>query len=79
VVFLLLITGVAKIATAFGDAKILGMHEPITWISFRILLPAVGVLELLVASACLLRNVSVPSKLGLIAWLSTSFLIYSPA
>jgi len=72
---ILVLTGLAKLWSAFGHARILDVPTPILGISFSHSMLAVGVLELLIASSCLLgtgRKVS----LALIAWLATNFLVY---
>jgi hypothetical protein len=72
---ILLITGLAKVVSAFGKAKVLGVTDPIFGVSFGYLMLLVGTLELVVAGICLFskrQNLS----LGLTAWLATSFLAY---
>ena len=71
----LLITGLAKIVSAFGKAKVLQNTDPVFGISFAYLMLSVGILELAVSGVCLLtRKQSL--GLGLTAWLSTCFLAY---
>jgi len=64
----LVITGAAKVWTAFAPTKVLAVADPITGVSFGHLLLAVGVVELVIASICLFAK-SQTLKLGLIAWL----------
>jgi hypothetical protein len=49
----LFLTGVAKIWSAFGAAKILTTHDMIFGVQFRILFFTVGLIELFVGWACL--------------------------
>ena len=72
---ILLITGLAKLFSTFGNQEILDLIDPIFGISFRHLMIFAGVLELIISLVCFLlpnRNTSVQ----LIAWLATNFLIY---
>jgi len=72
---ILAITGCAKIMSALGDGLILQLHDPVLGIPFGQLMAVVGCSELLIAAVCLLRrwpNVGV----ALVAWLSTTFLMY---
>jgi hypothetical protein len=50
--FFLFFTGVAKVWSAFGAAKILTTHDMIFGVQFRILFFAVGLIELFVGWAC---------------------------
>lgn len=72
---ILVVAGLAKFASAFGQSKLLAVPDPLTGISFGHLMLAVGVLELVIASICLWSK-SLKLKLVLIAWLATNFLIY---
>jgi hypothetical protein len=72
----LLATGLAKLGSALGTARALGMTDPIIGVSFRKLILAVGAAELVIALLCVSTLVSRRSRLALIAWLSTSFLVY---
>jgi hypothetical protein len=49
---LLGLTGFAKVSSAFGSAKVLFAIDPITTISFKHLMLAVGTCELLIACTC---------------------------
>jgi hypothetical protein len=72
---ILLVTGSAKVVSVFGQARILGLADPVFRISFRHLMLSVGVFELFASGICLFsirRNLSV----GLVAWLATNFLGY---
>jgi hypothetical protein len=72
---ILIITGFAKVWTAFAPTKVLAVTDPITGISFGHLMLAVGIAELFIASICLIGK-SQKLKLGLIAWLATNFVVY---
>jgi hypothetical protein len=72
---ILLITGAAKLWSAFGQVRILEFPDPITNISFRHLMLLTSVIEMMVALVCLLLR-KVQLALILVAWLATIFLIY---
>ena len=69
------VTGVAKVVSAFGKAKLLDYHDPITNITFRHLILLAAIVEIAVALFCLLSNKSVLGT-KLIAWLATVFIGY---
>ena len=69
------ITGVAKIVSVFGTQMMLVQQDPLFGISFRHLLLLVGITELIIASLCLFTNKPKRNAL-LIAWMSTSFVVY---
>lgn len=71
----LLITGAAKIWSAFGNVKLLLVTDPIIGIQFRYLMFVVGVAELAVAFVCLFTARRRLAML-LVAWLATGFLMY---
>lgn len=71
----LILTGAAKVWSAFGRIKLLDIADPITGIAFGHLMLAVGVLELVIAGICLFGK-SHKLSLGLIAWLATNFVVY---
>lgn len=52
----LLITGTAKVWSAFGDAELLRRIDPILDMQFRHLMLVAGILELILAGFCLLRK-----------------------
>lgn len=72
---ILLITGVAKVASATGSARVLQTSDPFLAISLRNELFLVGMLELTIACFCLLSR---QPKIGTyaVAWLATGFLVY---
>jgi uncharacterized membrane protein len=72
----LLVTGLAKMGSGFGNARILSVEDPIVGVTFGKLLPAAGIAEVLVGMACLSNRVAPRFKLGLVACLATDFLLY---
>lgn len=72
---ILIATGVAKVASACGSAKLLSEADPIVGIQFRHLLLIIGFVEL---SIGLVSYVCKGSQIGLmlVSWLATSFVIY---
>jgi hypothetical protein len=72
---ILFLTAMAKIWAACGSAKILALEDPIIGISFRHLILAASILELIVSVVCIVSK-SQKLALGLIAWLTTNFLAY---
>ncbi len=73
---LLLVTGVAKLATPLGGTRVLAVADPILGLSFGKLLPLVGAAEIAVAVACLSSRLGTRLKLGLVAWMAANFLVY---
>lgn len=71
----LLLTGLGKLISAFGGAEVLQSVDPIFSIPFRYLFWAAGGLEATVAVYCIFGT-RIEYQAGLVAWLSTSFLIY---
>jgi hypothetical protein len=70
-----LITGLAKIFSAFGSAKYLDLVDPVFGISFGHLMLSVGIIELIVSGICFfLRRWRL--SLGLVTWMATSFAAY---
>ena len=72
---ILLITGIAKVLSAFGEARILGTNDPILGVSFRSLMSLAGVIELVISGICFLTN-KYALSLDAIAWIATVFLSY---
>jgi hypothetical protein len=70
----LLTTGGAKVWSAFGSAKILGMADPLLGISFQHLIAGAGFIEIGVA-ILLLSSLNRLAAFAL-AWLATNFAIY---
>jgi hypothetical protein len=72
---ILLLTGIFKVLGWFGSARILDEFDPITGVSFRYLLLMVGIVELGVATICVIWKAQVVSSF-LIGWLALNFLLY---
>lgn len=72
---LLLGTGLAKLVSATGSARILEMHDPILLMTFRDVLITAGALELLASLICFTGK-RMCFRAGALVWLSTSFLLY---
>lgn len=72
---ILLITSVAKIASAFGHARILGINDPILGISFRSLMLLSGGIELVISLMCLIAP-NCRINLAAVAWIAAVFLSY---
>ena len=72
---LLIATGLAKVVSAFGTAAILSTGDPVLGIPIRPLFWTIGFIEILVGIYCFFSHGGLLTPL-LIAWLSTSFLIY---
>jgi len=72
---LLFITGMAKIASAFGGMPVLKVDDPIFKIPFRYVFLIVGNLEVFIALMCFF-NKQIWIRAGLIASIATNFLIY---
>ncbi len=72
---LLVVTGFAKIMSAFGTDRVLSALDPITRVPFRWMLLAVAGIELGIVGVCLWSK-DARLKLYLLAWLSLSFLVY---
>jgi hypothetical protein len=72
---ILLITGLAKIFSAHGNAKILDLSDPIFKISFRRLMFLVGNLELIISAFCFFGK-KIGLQISAIAWLAGVFILY---
>jgi len=71
---ILLLTGIAKIWSAFGDAKILADIDPLFGLRFRLLILGAGTLEFVIAIGCFGKCKKLATIF--IAWLATSLLAY---
>jgi hypothetical protein len=71
----LAITGIAKVWTGLGNSKFLAVVDPIVGIKFGQLMLVVGVAEIAVAAVCFFRKRQTLA-LGLMAWMSTNFVVY---
>lgn len=72
---LLLVTGLAKVVSGFGDAEILNYQTPILYLPFRWVFLIVGLVELAIGLTCFL-NRNDDLCVMLLAWLTTNFLLY---
>jgi len=69
------VTGLAKVISAIGHARVLDAPDPLFGIPLRLVLLLVGQAELFIAFFCLftkLRNFSLLA----VAWVSSNFLVY---
>src|SRR5882757_11632 len=69
------LTGIAKVWSAFGDARILLQHDPILGLQFGNLMFVVGIFELALAGICLFGKSRMFWAI-LVACLSTNILAY---
>jgi len=72
----LALTGLAKVWSGFGGAKILAVTDPLLGLRFNHLMIFIGLLELVIALFCLFSDKWPGVGSGLVAWLATTFLIY---
>lgn len=70
-----IITGVAKLCSGLGSAKVLSMQDPILGICYRYLLVFIGSIEIVVAILCIFKQIE-KFAIVIVAWLSTSFALY---
>ena len=71
----LCVTGIAKVWSALGSSKFLEVVDPIVGIKFGHLMLAVGVTENVMALVCFFSKRQTLA-LALVAWISTSFMVY---
>ncbi|HET7626153.1 MAG TPA: MauE/DoxX family redox-associated membrane protein [Verrucomicrobiae bacterium] len=71
---ILLVTGLSKIVSGFGNAMILHDYDPVTGLQFVHLMLIAGLIELGVAGVCFSKNQSIAATS--IAWLASCFVIY---
>jgi hypothetical protein len=74
-VVFLIVTGAAKVWTAFGNVKLLTVADPIVGISFKHLMLVVGLAEIVIALVCFFSKRQTLA-LALVAWLATNFVVY---
>jgi hypothetical protein len=72
---ILALTGLAKIWSALGDSKFLSVSDPIIGIKFGTLMLLVGVVEIVIALVCFFSKRQTLA-VGLVAWISTYFVVY---
>ena len=68
-------TGIAKIWSGLGNSKFLAVVDPIIGVKFGQLMLAVGLAEIAVALVCFFSKRQTLA-LGLVAWMSTNFVVY---
>jgi hypothetical protein len=71
----LAITGIAKIWSGLDNSKFLALVDPIIGIKFRQLILAVGLAEIVIALVCFFSKRQMLA-IGLVAWMSTNFVVY---
>ncbi len=72
---ILAITGIAKAWSGLGNSKFLAVVDPIIGIKFGHLMLAVGAAEIAIALVCFFSKRQTLA-LGLVAWMSTNFVVY---
>ncbi|HEX5222835.1 MAG TPA: hypothetical protein VFZ59_24980 [Verrucomicrobiae bacterium] len=72
---ILSITGIAKVWSGSGNIKLLVVAEPIIGLKFAHLMLAVGLAEIVIALVCFFSKRQ-SLALGLVAWISTNFVVY---
>lgn len=70
-----MLTGSAKLWSAFGSAKVLAIADPILGLSFGSLMAIAGIIELVIGSICLFSKMQ-RLAIGLVVWLATSLAVY---
>jgi hypothetical protein len=70
-----MITGIAKVWSAFGHTKLLELNDPFFRVPFRDLLFIVGLIELAISFMCFTRK-DPKLVVGCIAYVATGFLAY---
>lgn len=68
-------TGTHHLLDVFGQSQAWSLSDPLLGIPFRVLMPLAGLAELFVAGFCLFSKRRTLS-LGLVAWLTITFLVY---
>lgn len=69
------ITGFSKIWSGLGNSKFLAVVDPILGIKFGQLMLLVGLAEVVIALVCFFSKRQTLA-LGLVAWMSTNFVVY---
>lgn len=72
---ILTVTGVWKIWSGLGSSKFLAVVDPIIGIKFGQLMLVVGLAEIVIALVCFFSKRQTLA-LGLVAWMSTNFVVY---
>jgi len=68
-------TGIAKVWSGLGNSKFLAVIDPIFGIKFGQLMLVVGAAEIVIAAICFFSKRQTLA-LGLVAWMSTNFVVY---
>ena len=74
---ILALTGLAKLWSALGTAKVLVVADPLLGISYKHLLAGVAVMEIVAATICFFGR-SREWTVALVAYLRTGFMLYRP-
>ena len=69
------VTGIGKVLSGLGNSKFLAVVDPIIGIKFGTLMLVVGVAEIAIALVCFFSKRQTLA-LGLVAWMSTNFVVY---
>ncbi|HEX5221421.1 MAG TPA: MauE/DoxX family redox-associated membrane protein [Verrucomicrobiae bacterium] len=72
---ILIATGIAKIWSGLGSSKFLILVDPIVGVKFGQLMLMVGLAEIVIALLCFFSKRQTLA-LGLVAWISTNFVVY---
>ena len=72
---LLLITGLAKIFSFFGNTRVLEIRDPLIGLPLGTVILIVGLVELALAYLCL-SSKRLGACAGMVAWLATNFIMY---
>ena len=72
---ILAVTGIAKVWSGLGNSKLLAVVDPIIGIKFGTLMLLVGAAEIAIALVCFFSKRQTLA-LGLVAWMSTNFVVY---
>lgn len=72
---LLILTGLAKLASIFGNEHAFIIRDPLFRIPYKILFISAGLIELAIALVCFAR-MNVKIKLQLVGWLTCSLISY---
>jgi hypothetical protein len=69
------LTGMAKVWSGLGTAKVLAAADPVTGVMFGHLMVSVGIVEFIIALFCFISK-SLKMVVVLVAWLATSLMLY---
>jgi len=71
----LALTGMAKVWSSLGNSKFLAVVDPIVGVGFGRLMLTIGMAEIVIALVCF-SSKRQTLAVGLVAWLSTNFVVY---